>query len=92
MKCTKVCYLPKIFTKIFLKKSLGKSLSIYKTVEKIVAVAAKKVVVCMDDNYFFCSFSCSVRGPLAKQKLEAVEEAWRFLGHLIYIKALAHYN
>ena len=23
----------------------------------------KKVVVCMDDNYFFCSFSCSVRGP-----------------------------
>ena len=24
----------------------------------------KKVVVCTDDNYFFCSFSCSVRGPL----------------------------
>ena len=24
----------------------------------------KKVVVCMDDNYFFCNFSCSVQGPL----------------------------
>ena len=24
----------------------------------------KKVVVCMDNNDFFCSFSCSVRGPL----------------------------
>ena len=55
-------HITKIFTKIFLKKLLGKSLSIYKTVEKIVAVV-KKVVVCMDDNYFFCSFSFSVRGP-----------------------------
>ena len=41
----------------------GKFLFIYKTIEKIVAFV-KKVVVCMDDNYFFCSFSCSVRGPL----------------------------
>ena len=23
----------------------------------------KKAVVCMDNNYIFCSFSCSVRGP-----------------------------
>ena len=30
-----------IFTKIFLKRSLGKSLSIYKTVEKVVAVVKK---------------------------------------------------
>ena len=43
-------------------------MSIYKTVEKIVAVV-KKVIVCMDDNYifpFFRSFSCSVRGPLER--------------------------
>ena len=24
----------------------------------------KTVVVCMNDNCFFCSFSCSVQGPL----------------------------
>ena len=38
-----------IFTKIFLKKS-----SIYKTVEKIVAVV-KRVVVCMEDHCFFAA-------------------------------------
>ena len=36
--------------RFFLKKSLGKSLSIYKSFEKIVAVVKKS---CMDDNYFF---------------------------------------
>ena len=49
----------KIFTKIFLKKNFVK---IYKTVEKIVTVV-KKVEVCTDNDYFLCSFSCSVRGP-----------------------------
>ena len=37
---------------IFLRKLLRKSLSIYNTVEKIVAVV-KKVVVCVVDNFFF---------------------------------------
>ena len=60
------------FHKDFSKKLLGKLLSLYKTVEKFVAVV-KKVLVCMDNNQFFCSFSCSkeeikllgcsVRGP-----------------------------
>ena len=45
--------------KFSLKKSLRKSLPIYKTVEKIVAVV-KKVVVCMEDNCIFCSFVCRV--------------------------------
>ena len=35
----------KIFTKIFLKKSLGKLLSLYKTVEKLVAVVKKSCSV-----------------------------------------------
>ena len=45
----------KDFHKDFSKNSLGKLLSIYKTIGKIVAVV-KKVVVCMDNNYFFLQF------------------------------------
>ena len=33
----------------------------------------KKVVVCTDYNCFFCSFSCSVRGPLSRK--------WRIVCH-----------
>ena len=47
----------------FFKKLLQKSLPIYKTVEKVFAIV-EWVVVCMDNNDFFFSFSCSVRGPL----------------------------
>ena len=43
----------KIFTTIFTKKSLQKSLPIYKTVESVSG-----------RQRYFCSFSCSVRGPL----------------------------
>ena len=42
--------------------TLWKLLSIYKTVEKIVALR-KNVVVCMDLNCIVCSFSCSLWGP-----------------------------
>ena len=49
---------------IVLKKSLWKSLPVYVTVEKLFQLW-KKAVVCMGDNYIFCSFVCSVRGPLA---------------------------
>ena len=52
--------------KIFLKRLLWKLLPIYKTVDHIVAVL-KKVVVCMEDNCIFCSFVCSMRGPLSCQ-------------------------
>ena len=48
--------------KDFSKKFGEKIVAHIKTVEKIVAVE-KKVVVCMEDNYIFCSFVCSVRGP-----------------------------
>ena len=48
-----------IFTTIFPKKLLWKSLPIYKTVEKIFAVVKKSCSV----YGLFCIFSCSVRGP-----------------------------
>ena len=54
---------------------LGKLLPIYETVEKIIAVL-KKVVACMDDNYFFCSFSCNVRGPLNKDSIIKFKGMW----------------
>ena len=43
----------------FLKIALQKSLSTY----KIVVTVVKKVVVCLDNKYLFCSLGCSVRGP-----------------------------
>ena len=62
----------KIFTTIFPKKLLWKALPIYKTVEKIVIVVKKSCSlwgVCMDDNNFSCSFSCSVRGALVFSRI-----------------------
>ena len=53
----------KIFTKIF-QKNLCKNLCPYIKLLKKSLQLWKKVVVCTDDNCFFCSFSCSVRGPL----------------------------
>ena len=54
---------------------VGKLLSIYETVEKIIAVL-KKVVACMDNNYFFCSFSGNVRGLLKKDSKIKFKGMW----------------
>ena len=53
----------KDFHKDFSKKNRWENCCPYVKLLKKSLQLWKKVVVCMDDNDFFCSFSCSVRGP-----------------------------
>ena len=54
---------PQRFSLRFFWKNRCKNLCPYTKLLKKSLQLWKKVVMCMDNNYFFCSFNCSVRGP-----------------------------